>query len=194
MGVPGEPSAGGIRCAGRSAGTGGEPGRRTSACARRARRGAAGFRAGPFDAGIDQGPGLGLGQPADQRVIAGRGGRDGWVCDELTTPPGTDGRAHAVAHPVVRGRHRADRRGQRRLLRLSADARAVPQLRLGLHAAGGWHGRRPRRAGRRRRRGGAWPRRRPARLPLHRRHRRVDLGCQPAVVSQGCRVPARFPR
>ncbi|AGL29204.1 hypothetical protein J113_26015 [Mycobacterium tuberculosis CAS/NITR204] len=35
VGVPGEPSAGGIRCAGRSAGTGGEPGRRTSACARR---------------------------------------------------------------------------------------------------------------------------------------------------------------
>ncbi len=49
---------------------------------------------------------MGLGQPADQRVIAGRGGRDGWVVMS-STPPGAIVEP-AVAHQSLRGRHRAD--------------------------------------------------------------------------------------
>ncbi len=103
--------------------------------ARRARRGMPSFRAGPFDAGIDQGPGLGWASlPTSQVVLAAAVAMVGY--DELTAPPGTDGRAHCCTQSFVAGTRADRRRGQRRLLRLSADARAVPQLRLGLHAAG----------------------------------------------------------
>ncbi len=95
-------------------------------------------RAGP-DAGIDQGPGLG--QPCRPAVIAGRGGRMVGFVMSSRHHSGTDGRAHAVAHPVVRGRTGLTARPAP-ALRLFADARAVLNYVWGYTLLGGWHGRR----------------------------------------------------
>ena len=59
-------------------------------------------------------------------------------------------------------RQRAQHGGQRRFLRVPADPRVVPELRVALLAVENRSCGGARRARRRRRRGGAWPRRRPA--------------------------------
>ncbi len=140
------------------------------------RRGAAGFRAGPFDAGIDQGPDCQASSPTSGSLLAAAVAMVGFVMSSRHHPAPmvepTPLRIQSfVAAPLIAV--------QRRLLRSFADARCssttsgVTRWRLA------WLSPPPRWSPPSSR---SWPRRRPARPPLHRRHRRVDLGRQPAVV------------
>ena len=74
-----------------SAGARREPRLGTAARARFSGGGAARRRARVSDARVGQGSGLGLGQRRGHRVVGGRGGRDGWICGELSLPLGAAG-------------------------------------------------------------------------------------------------------
>ncbi len=143
--------------------------------------------------GLVQGEDWGWGSALVVGSLPGLGRCAGRFRAVLARPPRAPDRPGAAAPALVRRRQRRDRGRRRRLLRLPAHARPVPQQGLGLLAA-------PSRVRRcsgslrgGRRRLGARQGRRQARAPTGRRPGSPHLGGQPALVPRARRHVARLP-